>query len=129
MPALLKHYWFNSGLSVVLMWSLAYSNAFNALWPIFGTANQLLAAMALLTVSAWLLLRKRKNWFTLVPAVFMVATTLVSLGILLTGYIRKGNYILIAADVLLLALSAGVVALSLKTFLKKRGPGEGLPAA
>lgn len=128
-PALLKHYWFNSGLSVVLMWSLAYSNAFNALWPIFGTANQLLAAMALLTVSAWLLLRKRKNWFTLVPAVFMVATTLVSLGILLTGYIRKGNYILIAADVLLLALSAGVVALSLKTFFKKRGPGEGLPTA
>jgi carbon starvation protein len=128
-PALLKHYWFNAGLSVVLMWSLAYSNAFNALWPIFGTANQLLAAMALLTVSAWLLLRKRKNWFTLVPAVFMVATTLVSLGILLVGYIRKGNTILIAADMLLLALSAGVVALSLKTFFKKRGPGEGLPTA
>jgi carbon starvation protein len=126
-PALLKHYWFNSGLSVVLMWSLAYSNAFTALWPIFGTANQLLAAMALLTVSAWLLLRKRKNWFTLVPAVFMVATTLVSLGILLRGYIRKGNYILIAADVILLALSAGVVALALKTFLKRRGPGEVLP--
>jgi carbon starvation protein len=126
-PALLKHYWFNSGLSVALMWILAYSNAFNALWPIFGTANQLLAAMALLTVSAWLLLRKRKNWFTLVPAVFMVATTLVSLGILLRGYIRKGNYILIAADVLLLALSAGVVALALKTFLKRRGPGEVLP--
>jgi carbon starvation protein len=124
-PGLLRYYWFNSGLSVVLMWILAYSNAFNALWPIFGTANQLLAAMSLLTVSAWLLLRKRRNWYTLVPAVFMVATTLVSLGILLTGYIKKGNYVLIAADVLLLALSAGVVLLSVKTFLKKRGePGE-----
>ncbi|MBP1658979.1 MAG: carbon starvation protein CstA [Candidatus Aminicenantes bacterium] len=124
-PALLKHYWFNSGLSVVLMWGLAYSNAFNALWPIFGTANQLLAAMALLTVSAWLLLRKRRNWFTLIPAVFMVATTLVSLGILLVGYIRKANYILIAADLLLLALSAGVVALSVKTFMKR---GREMPA-
>jgi len=124
-PALLKHYWFNSGLSVVLMWGLAYSNAFNALWPIFGTANQLLAAMALLTVSAWLLLRKRRNWFTLIPAVFMVATTLVSLGILLVGYIRKENYILIAADLLLLALSAGVVALSVKTFMKR---GREMPA-
>jgi len=116
-------------LSVVLMWVLAYSNAFNALWPIFGTANQLLAAMALLTVSAWLLLRKRRNWFTLVPAVFMVATTLVSLGILLTGYVRKGNIILVAADVLLFALAGGVVVLFLKTFLKRRGgPGEA-PAA
>jgi carbon starvation protein len=116
-PGLLRHYWFNSGLSVVLMWTLASSNAFNALWPIFGTANQLLAAMALLTVSAWLLLRRRKNWYTLVPAAFMVVTTLVSLVILLAGYVRKANYILVAADLLLLALAAGVVALSLKTFL------------
>ena len=127
-PRLLKHYWFNSGLSVLLMWTLAYSNAFNALWPIFGTANQLLAAMALLTVSAWLLLRKRRNWYTLVPAVFMVVTTLVSLAILLAGYIKKGNYILIAADVLLFALSAGVVALFLKTFIKRIGRSEEAPA-
>jgi carbon starvation protein len=118
-PALFRHYWFNSGLAVGLMWVLAYSNAFNTLWPIFGTANQLLAAMALLTVSAWLLLRKRRNWFTLVPAGFMVATTLVSLVILLVGYVRKGSYILLGADVLLLALSAGVVTLSVKTFLRR----------
>jgi carbon starvation protein len=128
-PRLLKHYWFNSGLSVLLMWTLAYSSAFNALWPIFGTANQLLAAMALLIVSAWLLLRKRRNWFTLVPAVFMVLTTLVSLGILLAGYVRSRNYILIAADVLLCALSAGVVALFLKTFLKRTGRAGEAPAA
>jgi carbon starvation protein len=128
-PRLFKHYWFNSGLAVALMWMLAYSNAFNALWPIFGTANQLLAAMALLTVSAWLLLRKRRNWFTLVPAAFMVVTTLVALGILLAGYLKRGNYILIGADLLLFALSAGVVVLFLKTFLKKRSaPGEA-PAA
>ncbi len=120
-PRFLRHYWVNSGLSVVLMWMLAYSNAFNALWPIFGTANQLLAAMALLTVSAWLLLRRRKNWYTLVPAVFMIVTTLVSLGILLAGYVRTRNYILIGADALLFALSAGVVVLFLKTFLKRRG--------
>ena len=124
-PRLLRHYWFNSGLSVALMGLLAYTNAFNALWPIFGTANQLLAAMALLTVSAWLLLRRRRNWFTLVPAVFMVVTTVVSLGILLAGYIRKGNTILIAADLLLFGLAAGVIVLFTKTFLKKRsGTGE-----
>ncbi len=123
-PRLLRHYWFNSGLSVVLMGLLAYTNAFNALWPIFGTANQLLAAMALLTVSTWLLLRKRRHWFTLVPAVFMIATTLVSLGILLGGYVKKGNFILIAADLLLFGLAAGVIVLFTRTFLKKRpGPG------
>ena len=129
-PRLLRYYWFNSGLSVVLMWILAYSNAFSTLWPIFGTANQLLASMVLLTVSAWLLLRKKRNWFTLVPAVFMVATTLVSLGILLAGYIRKGNVILIVADVLLFGLAGGVVVLFLKAFLKRRsGQGETTEAA
>jgi carbon starvation protein len=85
--------------------------------------------MALLTVSAWLLLRKQRNWYTLVPAVFMVLTTLVSLGILLAGYIKKGNYILIAADVLLFALSVGVIALFLKTFLKRTGLAGEAPAA
>jgi hypothetical protein len=51
----------------------------------------------------------------------MVATTLVSLGILLGSYIRKGNAVLVAADLLLFALAAGIVVLFLKTFLKKRG--------
>jgi hypothetical protein len=49
----------------------------------------------------------------------MIATTLASLGILLAGYVKKGNYVLMAADLLLLALSAGVVVLSLKIFLKR----------
>ncbi len=116
-PRLFRHYWFNSGISVLLMWVLAYSNAFSALWPIFGTANQLLAALSLLAVSAWLLLRKKKATFTLVPAVFMFLTTLASLGILMAGYVRQGNFVLIAADLLLFLLSMGVLALFAKTFL------------
>ena len=121
-PALLRHYWFNSGVSVALMWGLAYSNAFSALWPIFGTANQLLAALSLLAVSSWLLLRKKKALITLVPAVFMFVTTLASLGILMAGYLKQRNYILIAADLLLSLLSLGVLALFGRTFLKKKAP-------
>ncbi|HUU37730.1 MAG TPA: carbon starvation CstA family protein [Candidatus Desulfaltia sp.] len=119
-PRLMRHYWFNAALSVALMWMLAYSNAFSSLWPIFGTANQLLAALALLAVSAWLLIRKKKNFFTLIPAVFMILTTVASLIILLGNYYRSKNYVLMAADVLLMALSVGVVWLVLKTFLKPK---------
>jgi len=123
-PKIMKHYWFNSGLSVLLMWTLAYSNAFNALWPIFGTANQLLAALSLLAVSTWLLLRRKNNTFTLIPAIFMIITTLASLGILLGNYIRKKSYFLIVADVLLFVLAAGVVMLVLKKFSGKRSLGK-----
>jgi carbon starvation protein len=119
-PALLRRYWFNSGISVALMWVLATSNAFNALWPIFGTANQLLAALSLLAVSAWLLLRKKRMAITLVPAVFMFLTTLASLSILLTSYIRKRNYVLIAADLTLFLLSIGVIGLFVKMFVRKK---------
>ena len=127
-PRLLKHYWFNSGLSVLVMWVLAYSNAFNTLWPIFGTANQLLAAMSLFTVSAWLLLRKKKTRYTMIPAVLMIITTIVSLVLLLSQYIKSGNYVLIFADVLLLLLSAGVVLLSVRTFAGKMSKGMARPA-
>jgi carbon starvation protein len=108
------------------MWVLASSNAFNLLWPIFGTANQMLAAMSLLAVSSWLLLRKKKAWFTFIPAIFMLVTTLASLGILFAQYLRQKNYILAAADVLLFGLAVGVVLLVGKSFTRK---GRRVPAA
>ncbi len=126
-PALIQHYWFNSGLSVLLMWVLASSNAFTLLWPIFGTANQLLAAMSLLAVSAWLLLRKKRIGFTLIPAIFMLATTIASLVILFLQYLKTKSYLLAAADILLFVLSAGVVLLVVK--LIKKGEWKKTPVA
>lgn len=124
-PRLLRNYWFNSGLAVILMWVLAYSNAFSALWPIFGTANQLLAALTLMTASVWLLLRKKKNYFTWAPALFMLATTIASLIILFGNYRRAHNYPLLAADVILLILAGGVVYLVARTFLRRRPSSAG----
>lgn len=115
-PVLFKSFLFNSALAVALMWLLAHFNTFAALWPIFGTANQLLAALSLIAVSTWLSVRGRKNLITVIPAVFMILTTTASLLILLvTNYIPRKNVTLLVADILLLLLSLGVVYLSLKT--------------
>lgn len=46
------------------------------LWPLFGTANQLLAAISLLLVSVWLKRLGRSYAVTLVPMFFVLATTL-----------------------------------------------------
>jgi len=119
-PALLRHPWFNSLLSVGLMLLLAATNAFNVLWPIFGTANQLLAAISLLAVSAWLLLKGRRFAFVLAPAIFMLATTVMALGILMRNYIRTGNMVLAAADALLIVLALGVVVLAFRIFLFRK---------
>ena len=124
-PSIMKNCWFNSGLAVVAMFFLAVTNGYRLIWPVFGASNQLLAALTLIAVTAWLNLSGRKSWFTLVPAVIMVVTTIASLGYsLVTEYIPKTNVILAVTDIVLLVLAAGVVSQALrKTILKpKAGP-------
>ncbi|HPA47635.1 MAG TPA: carbon starvation CstA family protein [bacterium] len=120
----LTNYWFNSLLTVCFMFILAYSNAFSVLWPIFGAANQLLAALALITVASWLVIRGKKYFFALYPALFMLATTMTALVFLLMNYIRKDNYILLVVDLLLVMLSIGVVVLAIRIFFKKRATND-----
>ena len=47
-----------------------------ALWQLFGTTNQLLAGLALLVVTLYLMQRGRPYVFTLVPMAFMLVSTL-----------------------------------------------------
>ena len=54
------------------------------LWVLFGGANQLLASLALLVASAWLLSQGKKATFTLIPMWFMFITTIAAL--LYTSY-------------------------------------------
>jgi carbon starvation protein len=114
-PKIMKSYFFNAFVCVALMYILAYSNAFAAIWPIFGSANQLLASLALIAVSAWLAGRKKTAWFTLLPAVFMMITTLYSLvSLLVNQYLPKHNLALAVTDVALIILCIGVIVLALR---------------
>jgi len=114
-PKIMKSYLFNALLCVVLMYFLAYTNAFAAIWPIFGSANQLLASLALIAVSAWLAKRKKTAWFTLLPAIFMMVTTIYSLlSLLINKYIPKNHIALSVADILLIILCIGVIYLAVK---------------
>jgi carbon starvation protein len=48
---------------------------FMTFWTIFGTSNQLLAALTLVGVSVWLWRTGRPVWFALLPALLMLAST------------------------------------------------------
>jgi carbon starvation protein len=54
------------------------------LWILFGGANQLLASLALLVASLWLMSQGKKAIFTLIPMWFMFVTTIAAL--LYTSY-------------------------------------------
>ena len=56
-------------------------NGYAKIWAIFGSANQLLAALALLALSAWLANIGKKSFMCWVPMFFMLAVTIASLTI------------------------------------------------
>ncbi len=48
-------------------------------WTLFGSANQLLAALTLLACTVWLRRTGRRSWYTLAPALLLLVTTSTSL--------------------------------------------------
>ncbi|MBP7934794.1 MAG: hypothetical protein KA354_09125 [Phycisphaerae bacterium] len=111
----LRHYWVNSGLAVFFMLMLGWGNGYKALWSIFGSANQLLAALALLIATCWLISRGRSAWFTLLPTAFMMVTSVTMLiRLLAVDYLPKwpGSAPLVIADIIVLSMTAGVMTLA-----------------
>lgn len=128
-PAVLKSRIFNSLLVIALMSLFSFRNAYLKIWPIFGSANQLLAALTLIAVTAWLYKHGRRYWFTAIPAIFMAATTITSLAVLLGRYWKTRNWTLLVTDVILLAMAAGVIVMTVKYFAAaRRNRGSAEPA-
>jgi carbon starvation protein len=115
-PALLRSRMFNALLAIGLTAALAFTNGYTIIWPVFGAANQLLAALTLIAAAAWLVHRAKRAWVVALPAAFMAATTIASLLQLLPRYSARPKLSeripLLATDFLLLALAFGVVVLA-----------------
>ena len=62
-------------LTALFVWIIPWLT----IWVAFGAANQLMAGLALLLVSLWLLSEGRKHTWALYPAVFMIVTDIAAL--------------------------------------------------
>ncbi len=78
--------------------------AWRVIWPVFGATNQLLGALALLVVTAWLKNTGRRYAFAAIPMLFMFSVTLVALVQLIWRYRVTSLIGGIAAGLLLLAV-------------------------
>ncbi|WMN12294.1 carbon starvation protein A [Marivirga salinae] len=103
---------------VVLSSLFLLSGEFTTLWPIFGSANQLLAALALLAVSVWMIKSGKKAGFLLIPMFFMFVVTLSSLFVLAFQNFEKGIYSISIIAGLLFVLAIVLLVLA-KRCLKK----------
>jgi carbon starvation protein len=116
-PAILLSAWFNTGLCVGLMFLVSRSNTLPVLWQVFGSANQMMGAIALVVAAVWLRDHGRRTVFVLIPAALMFATTLASTGISLWNNLALGNWAIVAACAVLILLGAGVAFLGTRILL------------
>jgi len=88
------------------------------LWPLFGATNQVLAALALLTITIYL---KRKGGvkylISAIPAVFMVVMTVWALIINQINFINAQNWLLIILNAAILIIAVWVIFEGLAVFL------------
>jgi len=99
---------------------LALSGSYLWIWPVFGSANQLLAALALLVIAAWLATIKIKNKNFVYPMVFMFLVTLSALGVIFYQSIKEFNPIYLAFAIILFILAIWMIVLSIKKLSKFR---------
>jgi len=104
---LLRLYWVNSAIAVALTLAFALTGGVKALWGIFATSNQLLAAMVLSLAALWLLRRKRRVWFAFVPALAMLATTGASLVLMLRKFLAEPRKFatLLTAEIVIIVIT------------------------
>ncbi len=121
-PVLLRSVWFNTLLCVGIMFALSRSNTLPVLWQVFGSANQMMGAIALLVAGVWLRSHRRKSWFVFVPAVLMFGTTLTSTALALAQNFQRANWPLVATCAVLLALGAGVALIGARVLLRPMTP-------
>ena len=94
----------STAITVIIGGYLA-AGGYARIWPIFGSANQLLAALTLLAVAVWLK-KTGKNYHMLtIPMIFMLVVTLFALVLLIKSNLAAGNYILVVFPVLLFVLA------------------------
>jgi carbon starvation protein len=86
------------------------------LWPLFGSLNQLLAALGLAIVSIYLYIKKKNYWLALVPMLFVLSMTLWSMYSGMIGFYKKEEYLLFGISLLIFILAFWLIVASVRSW-------------
>lgn len=104
-------------------WLLAVTNTYEALWKLFGSSNQLIAAVSMIVAASFFISKKTKVKFIIIPAILMLVTTMAAL-LYLTfrtgGYFSERNFILAGISLLMFILGLFVAKEGIQVLKKKR---------
>jgi len=108
-------------LITVLISGFLSFNGWTTIWPIFGAANQLLSALALLAIALWLKNSGKKYKMALYPMIFMFTVTFAALLLIIKANLN--NYVLLGFAVALLVLAI-ILLLEAKAAFSRGAPEE-----
>ena len=108
-----------TAITIALAWYMSVGS-YLTIWPIFGTANQMLAALSLLAIAAWLRKENRKTFMVTIPMYFMFAVTFCSLGQLIYANLGK-NWLIVGISAGLAVLSAALFIEAYRVFSNDKG--------
>ncbi len=120
----------NKYVATILTLVLAYLLAkvgYGEIWPLFGSANQLLSVLALIACSVYLKRTKRQGAMLWIPMAFMMAVTFTALGMtifqlgraFLTTGLSLGNTLQLVFAILLLTLGVLVAVQGIQKLTEK----------
>ncbi len=123
----LSNIYVSTGVTVVLGVLLGL-NGYEKIWALFGSANQLLAALGLLAVATWLGNIGKNNKMFLIPMAFMLVVTIFSLlintktqiGLISAGGADWGPYVQAIIGVLLVVLAVILAIEGISTIAKQK---------
>jgi carbon starvation protein len=106
---ILNNRWIASLFVLVFAAILGGTEGYKVIWPVFGASNQLVAALALIVVSSYLVGTKRPKKFTVYPAIFMLLTTLGALVYQGYYFFQAKRYLLGCISLILIVLASVIV--------------------
>ena len=112
-----KNRYVGTVVTIAMAAVFTFTGTQGALWPLFGSANQLLASLTLLAITVWLAKMGKSNGFVKYPMYFMFCVTLTALCVLVYNNIvaEKKNIPLIVMSVLLLGVAVTLVVKAMKS--------------
>ncbi|HJF14202.1 MAG TPA: carbon starvation protein A [Enteractinococcus helveticum] len=90
------------------------------IWPLFGTTNQLLAALTMSILVVILLRTKRPVWPVLIPLIFVFFVSMYAAIIQLGTFIAEGNWLLVVIDAIILMAAVWVVLAAVSSMVRTR---------
>jgi len=90
------------------------------LWPLFGSLNQLMAALALGVVTVYLRSKQIPVYYPFIPMVIILILPIWAMIKNLNGFVVDGEYLLVVLSALILLLTAWLTGSSIFALLRKK---------